>query len=95
MYTYFVYSGHFWQAQRWLGRRCPEGRGSGDVRGLLWSVAELGRLVRWQADHGKVDTSYEFVMSHIRDMRGDNGTAMRFYEGKNLHNFNGTNLLCS
>lgn len=41
-----------------------------------------GRLVRWQADHGKVDTSYEFVMSHIRDMRGVEGTVMRIYEDK-------------
>lgn len=41
-----------------------------------------GRLVRWQADHGKVDTSYEFVMSQIRDMRGVEGTVMRIYEDK-------------
>lgn len=46
-----------------------------------------GRLVRWQADHGKVDTSYEFVMSHIRDMRGVEGTVMRIYEDKKNHNF--------
>lgn len=47
-----------------------------------------GRLVRWQADHGKVDTSYEFVMSQIRDMRGVEGTVMRIYEDKkNLHIF--------